>query len=56
MRHFSEVMKADSCNRPQKIKFLMTSVLHSCYGMASAGSQPYSFCKNLENNGMRGLI
>jgi hypothetical protein len=22
--------------------------------MASAGSRPYSFCKNLENNGMRG--
>jgi hypothetical protein len=22
--------------------------------MTSAGSQPYSFCKNLENNGMRG--
>jgi hypothetical protein len=32
----------------------MTSVLHSCYDMASAGSRPYSFCKNLENNGMRG--
>jgi hypothetical protein len=38
-------MKADSCNQPQKIKFLMTSVLHSCYEMASAGSQPYFFVK-----------
>jgi hypothetical protein len=47
-------MEADSCNRPQKIKFLMTSVLHSCYEMASAGSRPYSFHKNLESNEMRG--
>jgi hypothetical protein len=47
-------MEADSCNRPQKIEFLMTSVLHSCYGMASAGSRPSSFHKNLESNGMRG--
>jgi hypothetical protein len=47
-------MKADSCNRLQKIKFLMSSILHSHYGMASAGSRPYYFYKNLENNGMRG--
>jgi hypothetical protein len=32
----------------------MTSVLHTGYEMASAGSRPYSFCKNLENNGMCG--
>jgi hypothetical protein len=31
-----------------------TSVLHSCYEKASAGSRPCSFCKNLETNGMRG--
>jgi hypothetical protein len=47
-------MEADSCNWPQKIEFLMTSVLHSCCEMVSAGSRPYSFHKNLENNGMRG--
>jgi hypothetical protein len=47
-------MKADSYNRPQNIRFLMSSILHSHYGMANAGSRPYSFCKNLENNGMRG--
>jgi hypothetical protein len=47
-------MEADSCNRPQKIEFLMASVLHSCYGVAGAGSRPYSFHKNLESNGMRG--
>jgi hypothetical protein len=54
MSHYSVLMKADSCNRCQKIKFLMSSVLHSHYGMASAGSRPYSFCKNLKNNGIRG--
>jgi hypothetical protein len=53
-RRCSEAIEADSYNRPQKIEFLMSSILHSCYGMASAGSRPYSFCKNLENNGMRG--
>jgi hypothetical protein len=47
-------MEADSCNRPQKIEFLMTSVLHSCCEMASAGNRPYSFHKNLESNGMHG--
>jgi hypothetical protein len=54
MSHCSVLMKADSCNRPQKIKFLMSSVLHSHYGMASAGSRSYSFCKNLKNNGIHG--
>jgi hypothetical protein len=47
-------MEADSCNWPQKNEFLMTSVLHSCYEMASAGSRPYSFHKKLESNEMRG--
>jgi hypothetical protein len=54
-RRCSEAIEADSCNRPQKIEFLMSSISHSCYGMASAGSRPYSFCKNLNNNGMRGM-
>jgi hypothetical protein len=53
-RHYSKVMKADYCNRPRKIRFLMPSVLHSCYGMASTGSWPYSFCKNLKDNGKHG--
>jgi hypothetical protein len=47
-------MEADSCNRPQKIRFSKASVLHSCYGVASVGSRPYSFHKNLESNGIRG--
>jgi hypothetical protein len=47
-------MEADSCNRPQKIKFLISSVLHSHYGMACADSRPYSFFQNLKDNGKHG--
>jgi hypothetical protein len=47
-------MEADSCNRPQKIKFLISSVLHSRYGMACADSRPYSFFQNLKDNGKHG--
>jgi hypothetical protein len=51
-------MEANSCNWPQKMKdrFLMSSVLHSYnhYGMACADSWPYSFCKNLRDNGIHG--
>jgi hypothetical protein len=56
--HHSVPMEADSRNRPQKMKyrFLMSSVLHrhSHYGMACADSRPYSFCKNLKDNGIHG--
>jgi hypothetical protein len=50
-------MEADSYNRPQKMKYriLMSSVLHSHYGMAYADSRPYSFCKNLKDNGIHGV-
>jgi hypothetical protein len=47
-------MEANSCNRPQKIKFLISSVLHYHYGMACADSQPYSFCQNFKDNGEHG--
>jgi hypothetical protein len=48
--HYDVLIEADSRIRPPKIEFLMTGVLHSCYGMASADSRPYSFHKNLESN------
>jgi hypothetical protein len=54
MSHYSVLMEADSYNRPQKIKFLMSSILHSHYGMACADSWPYSFCQNLKDNGIHG--
>jgi hypothetical protein len=53
--HYGVPIEADSCNRPQKIEFLMTGVLHSCYGTASADNRPYSFHKNLESNEICGL-
>jgi hypothetical protein len=55
MSHYSVLTEADSCNRPQKIKFLVSSVLHSHYGMACADSRPYSFCQNLKDNGKHGV-
>jgi hypothetical protein len=54
MSHYSVLMEADSCNQPQKIKFLISSVLHSHYGMACADSWPYSFFQNLKDNGKHG--
>jgi hypothetical protein len=53
MSHYSELIEADP--RPQKIKFFMSSVLHSHYKTACTGSWPYSFCEDFKDKGMAGL-
>jgi hypothetical protein len=53
--HYGVPIEADSRNRPQKIEFSKTGVLHSCYGTASADSRPCSVHKNLESNEICGL-
>jgi hypothetical protein len=54
----SAFVEADSRDQPQKIKYkpLMSSILHSHsrYRKARFDSRPYSFCKDLKDNGRHG--